>query len=976
MRTIFSDSFFRTAVCIIAAAVLPAVGIVAFTGFERNAVAVRRAEKNALHIVRTVSQVQNTIAASAKVLLTTLAQMDPVRRQEADLSRLFERLDEAHPAYADIFVANESGTIVAAQNTPPDRMQVNDRLYFSRALDEHYFAAGTVTFSRLAGMPLFHFGYRISAPDGSPMVLAAGVRLDYYSHLFSRFTVPPDARLYLADIYGTPAFAMPQLAGTEQKTPEHVWSAAQKMEKREGTFYLNAPAGNMLVAYSRLFLDGDTDPYMLALLVIPADTLLAEANALLRRDMLIFGAALAAMLVLAVNLVRTLLYAPAREMLRAARRYAGGDYTYQPQTAVAGRELAELGTSLGMMARSLERRENDLIAARDSAERAGKAKGEFLANMSHEIRTPMNAIIGMAYLSLKGELTSQQRGYMSKIHEAGSELLRVINDILELSKLDAGKLGMESITFALRDIFAENQRRFSPLARKKGLALHFSVDPGVPRNVVGDPLRLGQVVGHLVDNAVRYTEKGVVRVVCSCEATDPVNVLLRIVVTDTGRGMPAGQVAALERLFAGDSPLLPEKAQGGSGGGLGLFLAHRLVSMMGGVLSVESEPGKGTETAFSVRLGTRPSSRASSVKMLHNIRVLAVDDDSVSLAFLNELLDTFGMRVTVEERAKEALARIREANAEDDPFHLVVLDWRMPVLDGVELTRHIKTHMELARPPAIIMLSAYGWGGIAIQAEQAGVDAFLHKPINESVLLDTIMNLLQLQGAGLLPAETGQEEVETGDSLSGLRVLVVEDNSVNQQVAQEILADAGIAVTLADNGQKALELFETGAEEPPFDLVLMDLQMPVLDGFQTTRLLRSLDAPWAKDLPVIAMTAHSKSSEAAACLEAGLNDHVGKPISVDELFGALLRWRAPRPVEEERTRAMFAELYAGLLRGESGLSLLTAGMEKQIEAHLYAGRAQALQNLLRTGKLHEAAAFLKRLNRVLRFMDNETAGEG
>ncbi len=969
MRRMLSGSFLRTAVCVIAAAILPALGIVLLTGIERNADAVHRAEEQALSVVRNVAEAQEALTAGMRVMLSTMARMEPLRDRSGDLPHILSRLDDAHPAYTDLLAADENGRAFAVRRELPAQAGPDALFHFSRPASGEPFVSGNVRVSPYLHIPLLYFGYNTRDAAGSPLLLVAGVRLDYYPYLLSKISLYPDAELYLADAGGTAVFVQPAPAQdpvkTPVKAPEGILKAVADAGGDLGFLYMDAPGGRNLVAFRRLRLENTGEPYMLALLSVPEASLLKEANSLLHRDIRLLCLAFLGSLVLSFALLRMVLSPPVAKLLDSARRYAQGDYSRKPVIAGAGAELEELGKSLSTMAFALEKREKELIDARRSTEAAIKSKSEFLANMSHEIRTPMNAVIGMAYLALKGDLTPQQRGYVAKIHEAGSALLQVINDILELSKLDAGKLGMENIAFAPRDMFAENQRRFSAQAREKNLALHFSVAPGVPRQLVGDPLRLGQIVGHLLDNAVRFTERGSITVSCACEETSPPEALVRISVADTGRGMAAPQVTGLRRLFAGESSPLPDKSPGRSTG-LGLLISHKLARAMHGELSVESAPGAGSTFTLSVRLGVRAGERPAAATMLGGIRALAVDDDSVSLTLIRELLENFGMRVTAEQNAKEALPRIRQAEAAGDPFSLVVLDWRMPVLDGVELTRHIKHQMNLAEVPAIIMLSAYGWGGIAIQAEAAGVDAFLHKPINESVLLDTIMNLLRIHGSKAL-ASGEEEKAEGGKEFSGLRILVVEDNVVNQQVAREILADRGVEVTVADNGQKALELLPSQAERAPFDMVLMDLQMPVLDGFGATRRLRALGVPWASYLPVIAMTAHSKSAEFGACLEAGLNDHVGKPITVEEFFATLRQWLPVRPIEDPAANAAFADLLEAAGRGDPGLSALFAKSEVLVERHIHAGRARLLKQLVRSAKTEEAAAFLTHLNDVLQF---------
>ncbi|MCL1939585.1 MAG: response regulator [Desulfovibrionaceae bacterium] len=970
MKNFAPGSFLRTIYYIIAVAALPAIVIAILTGVQRQQDVVRRAEEQARNIVHAAAHIQDTVTASSRTLLATMAKMDVVRSRQANLPDFLDRLGFSHPAYADLFVIDDDGHIIASNTRQEDLSRVLDRNYFSGSLKKNVLIPGGVTFSRLSGVPVFHFSYGTRSSARKSLILVTGVRLSYYTYMLKGLSLPEGASFYLADAKGRLAASLPDSDEEDGILSPLVEDAINSRAEAQGLFYFDPGNGRLLVAYQRIALEETPDePYMTVVLTMPEAAVHSGSKALQQRKLLLLGLALGAMALLGYGFVRLVLLPPVHSMLEAATSYAGGDFSRRPSPVTPVRELSELAASMSSMAGAIEKQETELIHARNEAEAASKVKGEFLANMSHEIRTPMNAIIGMAYLALKSDLTPRQKGYLTKIHEAGGDLLKVINNILELSKLDAGKLGMESISFSMRDIFAEDERHFSPAARAKDVELHFFIAPDVPRYLVGDPLRLGQIVGHLLDNAVKYTETGSITVSCELESQIGRQAHILLTIRDTGPGMSEARLASLQHLFSGLDDASPARMDG-----FGLLLVHKLLRAMGGELSLDSIPDKGTTVFLRITFGVRMEERAPRTTLMAGVRCLVVDDDAVSLGLLKDLMESFGIEAVAESDPRKGLAALKKADTNDKPFDLLIIDWRMPDIDGVELTRQIRSDAAIKHQPAIIMLSAYGWSGIILQAEEAGVDSFLHKPINESVLLDTIMTLVQPQGRAEeeAPAEAGDTMLAKG--VEGMQVLVVEDNSVNQQIAQEILTGMGVRVTLADNGQKALEYFEPPGMTPPFALVFMDLQMPVMDGFEAARRLRALNAPWAADLPIIAMTAHSRSEELENSASAGLDDHVSKPIDVDELFRALSRWRPPVAIEEQRiaadVRAFYEELCGGTAKMERFQDIRPA-----LKEHIHEGRLLRLEELLRSGKMQEAAAFLKRLDAVLQFMHEAPPAE-
>ena len=934
MRHFFFASITRTAVLVVLVSVLPAMSLIFATGLQRLGNEEVRAQALGERYVRVVSAYQSQTAQVMETFTRLLAQAPELKQRDVGaISLLFKTLTQSIPDYVNIFLLDASGSVVASGLPIQEGLDFSRYPFFRRVLARNDFSVGQIVLSKTSDEPVLYFALPVPREDGNKAdILCVALRFSRYDAAFDGLEIAPEASVLLVDGSGLLAagYPLPTPVAPGQMLGGEIWRLVQNEQSPEGRLLVQEADGKRFyAAYRKLYLPNMDQPYFYVF-SLNAEGADSSAKARLRRDILLsYGAVLLAMLVAWMLCYKAFLQ-PWGLLVAAAAAVAGGELDAQVPAENMEGEIGLLAREFNAMIVSIAQHDQELVAAREVAEISRAAKSEFLANMSHEMRTSMNAILGMAHLVLKTELSPQQTGYVTKLLNAANTLLRIINDILDLSKLEAGKLSMEHIGFSLRRIVATIRSEATLQQGERDLGFQFHVDPQVNDSLVGDPFRLSQALTALVNDAVARSERGDVVFACSVLDRDEANISLQFTIRDAGVGLTPMQLAELRDLLDHEEEAQPSFLDKDR---LSLAVSNKLFRMMGGRVSVESEFGRGVLFTAWGRFRYVADDSCRQYDVFSQERALILDASERSRQDIQETLVRFGFDVVCTSDLDSAIQVLEDAERERSPFAVTFVDWRISSEKGGRIDR-LFSRGSLVSPPAFIITTPASRVEMPTSLQHIDFDALLPKPIEETLLFDTLVEILARR----------RELASSG--IAGMRILVAEDNSVNQQIAQEILENEGVRVTIAENGKEAIRLLEEGGPGA-YDLVLMDVQMPQCNGIEATQAIRAKKEFHFLRLPIIAMTAHSEGSELASCMAAGMNDHAGKPIIVDKFFATLRRWR---PVNGEN--ALKVQAAAAHVREAASGAAPSSPVAEALQAmapYLHEGRIEAVRNLLAKG---------------------------
>ena len=879
-------------VALVLVALVPALVIVVYDEWlarERGFAALADLSTRVVRLLQ--REMDDRITRGADRLATLAADPDVIASTPLATRKLVDALREDR-LYNNLLLADGTTGDVRTSAVPLDqKASVHDRLAFERARRTLDFATGAFLPDPATHEPGLNIAHPVVNELGVlTSVVFASIDFDWVTGFIERSGLPPSTVLTVLDGQGVVQY---RSADLEKYAGKHAGDWATALDTAGSVRGLAGLDGvERLYVAEPLEFSGQRTGTRVTLGIALAPYR-ADLNAMLLRNVVLLGAGMLLCVLMAWLVGEALFLREVRPILATARKVSAGDLGARTGFGHERGELRDLGRAIDDAVAAQQASHRDLVAAREQAVEANRAKGSFLAMMSHEIRTPMNAIINMNALALETDLAPKAHQYISVAHSSARNLLGILNDVLDFSKIDADKLQLEAAPFSVRDVLEEVTETFRATVIQKHVELITHAVPAVPDRLVGDALRFRQVLTNLVGNAFKFTHEGevVLRVEpLTTAAESQGHVDLRVTVRDTGIGIPVEQQDKLFQAFT-QADSSTSRQYGGTG--LGLAISRRLARLMGGDLTFESVPGAGTTFVFTARFAIDAQEAAAARAVPSTLTeqpVLVVEDSPTSRELLETLFRSWSIPVVSVASAEEGLALLEQKNREATPesFGLVVLDWMLPGIDGLEAAERIRSRAETRALP-IIVISAYAGKEEEARCAALGVNVFLRKPLTASSLFDA---LGESQGVRVHAARRGLDGPLERE-FEGMRALLAEDNEANQMVAVELLDRLGMALDVASNGREAIAMAQ--AAPTRYDAILMDMQMPELDGLAATRALRS-DSRFAT-LPIIAMTANAMKVDLDACLAAGMNDHVTKPIDRRKLVATLRRWLPVRPAE-------------------------------------------------------------------------------